>query len=95
MTNKTAKENRQSVPRKIPVNDLVGLTPFQKYKKNEPELILQGSRVIALFNADDAFYSLSEQFNNNVPVNVVDFVQCQREIRAMMLTLRGQALSRQ
>lgn len=77
--------------KKIPVLDMTGLTPFQKLHDNEPELILQGTRVVALFTADDTFYELSERYNRNEPVSVLDFVHCQREIRSRLLSLKGKA----
>jgi hypothetical protein len=75
-------------PQKIPILDLAGLTPFQRLHGNLCELTLQGTRVVALFDADKKFYELSERFNRNEPVPVLDILHAQREIRAMMMTLK-------
>jgi hypothetical protein len=79
-----ANENR-----KVPVLDIHGLSSFQSLHENAPELILQGTRVICLFTADDKFFELSERFNRNEPVNVLDFLKAQRELTARMLELKG------
>lgn len=73
---------------KIPILDLSGLTPFQRVYGNTFELILQGTRVTALFDADKRFYELSERFNRNEPIPVLDLLHAQREIRAMMMALK-------
>lgn len=75
-------------PQKIPILDLQGLTAFQRLNENPGELILQGARVIALFDADKKFYELAERFNRNELVPVLDLLHAQREIRAMMMTLK-------
>ncbi len=73
---------------RIPLLDL-NISAFQHLHGNTPELELQGTRVIFLFNPDDTFYKLSALYNQNTPVNCLDFVQAQREIRAMMLAKKG------
>ena len=81
--------------RKIPVLDIPGLGSFQLYYGNEPEMQMQGTRVTLLFNADKTFYELSEQYNSNAPVNVLDFVNAQRQLKAKMLSLKGNILNRE
>jgi hypothetical protein len=74
---------------KIPSLDL-NFWAYHHMKNNSPELVNQGGRVIGLFNPDDAFYKFSEEYNNNCTVNVLDFVNAQRQLRAMMMSLKGQ-----
>lgn len=80
----------QTVKRKVPVLDIPGLSSFQRLHGNAPEMLLQGTRVICLFEPNDLFYELSERFNRNEGVNVLDFLKAQRELRAQMFALRGQ-----
>lgn len=82
-------KEKASPVRKIPVLDIPGLTSFQEYNENPAELIMQGTRVIALFTADDTFYELSERFNQNELVNVLDFCNVQRQLKAKMFSLKG------
>lgn len=78
----------KEAPAKIPIFDL-NLSAFQHLHGNTPELELQGTRVIFLFDANDTFYKLSALYNSNEPVNVLDFVNCQRQLRAMMFAKKG------
>lgn len=80
---------KKTTSAKIPIFDL-NLSAFQHLHGNTPQLELQGTRVIFLFNPDDTFYKLSGLYNSNTPVNVIDFVSAQRQLRAMMLSMRGQ-----
>jgi len=73
---------------KIPIFDL-NLSAFQHLHGNTPQLELQGTRVTFLFNPDDTFYRISGLYNANTPVNAVDFVNAQRQLRAMMLAKKG------
>jgi hypothetical protein len=61
---------------------------FQAMYGNDPNLELQGGRVVFVFQADDDFYRLSSLYNDNSPVNVLDFVNALRKLRAKMLTLK-------
>jgi hypothetical protein len=81
-------KDKKAPPQKIPVLDLLGLTSFQRLHENPGELIVQGTRVVALFDADKKFYEVAERFNQNEPVPVLDFLHAQREIKAMMMTLK-------
>lgn len=75
--------------RKIPILDL-NLSAFQKLFGNDPELVNQGGRVVFMFATDDKFYRLSELYNSNVEVNVLDYVRSQRELKSKMLSMKGQ-----
>jgi len=44
--------------------------------------------VVGLFNADNAFYEISERYNNNEKIPVMDFVREQRRMRARMMALK-------
>ncbi len=81
---------KRSIPPKVPVYDL-NFAAYQFLHGNIPELDSQGSRIIFLFNADESFYRLSEQYNRNEPVNVMDFVNTTRQLRAMMFAMKGGA----
>jgi len=77
------------IANKIPVLDINGLGSFQHLHGNEPEMQMQGTRVTLLFNADQKFYELSEKYNRNAPVNVLDFVNSQRQLKARMLSMKS------
>jgi hypothetical protein len=75
--------------RKIPILDL-NLSAFQHLHGNTPELVSQGGRVVFMFDSDDNFYKLSELYNNNISVAVLDMVNAQRELKSKMLSMKGQ-----
>jgi hypothetical protein len=79
----------KKAPDRIPVLDL-NLSAFQRLHGNSPQLVLQAGRVIFMFDADATFYRLSELYNSNIAVNCLDLVNAQRELRAMMMSLKGQ-----
>lgn len=79
---------------KIPVLDL-NLSAFQHLHSNTPELNLQGTRIIFLFNPDDIFYNLSTRYNSNENTPILDYVNAQRQLRAMMLSLKGRGMEGQ
>lgn len=79
---------KRPTSRKVPILDIPGLSSFQYMHGNEPEMIMQGTRVICLFNPDEIFYRLAEKFNSNEPVNVLDFLNAQRQLRARMLSMK-------
>lgn len=64
---------------------------FQAMNGNEPDLELQGGRVVFVFQANEDFYRLSSLYNDNSPVNVLDFVNALRKLRAKMLSLKDNA----
>jgi hypothetical protein len=61
---------------------------FQDMNGNEPGLELQGGRVVFVWEATEDFYRLSSLYNDNSPVNVLDFVNALRRLRAKMLSLK-------
>lgn len=79
---------KKSTPPKMPVYDL-NYSAYQLLHGNVPELIMQGTRVVFMFNVDDTFHKLSERYNQNEPVKVLDFVNATRQLRAMMLSMRN------
>lgn len=72
----------------IPIYDL-NFSAFQHLHGNSPKLELQDTRVVFLFNTNDVFYQLSERYNRNESVPVLDFVSATRQLRSMMMALRG------
>jgi hypothetical protein len=77
---------------KIPLLDLTGLTAFQRLHGNSYEMVMQGNRGVAMFEANDKFYEVSELFNRNEFIRVIDFLQAQREVKAELMALkRGHA----
>lgn len=82
---------KKDSPKKIPILDIPGLGTFQKLNGNDPEMAINGTRVTLMFNASDLFYELSERFNSNELVPVLDFLHIQRQLKARMLSLKSQA----
>jgi len=72
---------------KIPILDL-NLSAFHHLHGNPPQLELQGTRVVFYFEPNDLFYQLTGLYNKNELVPCLDFVKAQRQLRAMMLSLR-------
>lgn len=75
-------------PTKVPILDLTGFTSFQRLYGNIYELVMQGSRGVAMFDADERFYEIAEKFNRNEDVPVIDFLQAQREVKAELMALK-------
>jgi hypothetical protein len=73
---------------KIPILDIPGLGAFQFLHGNEPEMVMHGTRVTLLFNADETFYRLSGLFNSNETVNILDFLNAQRQLKARMFSMK-------
>jgi len=73
---------------KIPILDL-HLAAFMKLHGNSPELEVQGDRVIFLFNANEVFYRLSAKYNSNQDVAILDYVNALRQLKSMMLSMKG------
>jgi hypothetical protein len=87
------KKEEPTELRKIPILDIPGLGTYQYLKGNQPEMHMQGTRVTLLFDANSLFYELSEEYNSNAPVNVLDFVNAQRQLKAKMLSMKGNILN--
>jgi len=83
-----ANELTKDISHKIPILDL-SFSAYHYLKGNIPELDKRGGRVIFLFNANETFYKLSDDYNGNVPVNCLDFVNAMRELKAKMLAMKG------
>ena len=79
----------KTVSNKIPIFDL-NASAYQFMNGNMPELSAQGTRITFLFKPDETFFRLSEQYNSNITVNVLDFVNAQRQLKAMMLGMKSQ-----
>ncbi len=75
--------------RRIPVLDL-NQSAFHMLQHDNPQEELQpGGRVAFMHDAGALFYELSARYNQNEPVPVQDFVNCQRQLRARMMTLKN------
>jgi hypothetical protein len=76
-------------PPKVPILDIPGHCSFQYLYGNDPEFSMNGTRVTAFFIADEKFYELAARFNNNEPVNVLDFLNAQRQLKARMFSMKA------
>jgi len=85
----TPAKARDLLSHRIPILDMSGLGPFQFLNGNEPEMAMNGTRVTLLFKSDERFYELSARYNNNEPVNVLDFVNAQRQLKARMFSMKA------
>ncbi len=86
MKNKSYWHN--DTPKAIPILDLTGLTSYHRLNKNSYDLVMQGTRGVAMFEPNKRFYEIMERFNRNEPVNVIDFLQAQREVKAELMSLK-------
>ena len=78
-----------STRRKIPVLDL-NQSAFHMLHGDDPEEVMQpGGRVAFMHEAGELFYELSSRYNANEPVPVQDYVNCQRQLRARMMSLKN------
>ena len=84
---------KKTIPTKlfpqIPVLDIPGHGAFQCLHGNDPDMALNGTRVTLLFNADQTFYELAARYNSNEAVNVLDFVNAQRQLKARMFSMKA------
>lgn len=62
---------------------------FLNYHGKEPELTLQGTRVIFNYEATPEVYQLINLYHQNPEVRVLDFVHVLRKLRAMMLAMKN------
>ena len=74
---------------KIPILDIHQST-WLRLHGQEPELTLQGTRVVFHHKATPEVYRLLNQYHENPEVKVLDFVHTLRRLRAEMLAMRGQ-----
>ncbi len=87
---KKSKGTPKPQPPAIPILDL-HLSAFQHLHGNTPTLELQGGRVVFFFPTNDVFYALAARFNQNEPTPVLDLVNAQRQLRAMMFSKKAEA----
>ncbi|MDA8103911.1 MAG: hypothetical protein M0Z71_00880 [Nitrospiraceae bacterium] len=78
-------------PRKIPVLDILGFGTFLSYNGKDDEMVMTGTRASLLYEADAKFYELAERYNKNERVNVLDFLNCQRQMKARMVGMKRTA----
>jgi hypothetical protein len=84
----------ETPPRRVPILDL-NESAFHKLHGDDPELAMQpGGRVTFLHEATQRFYDLTQRYNQNEPVPVQDFVSCQRQLRARMMSLKNENVKR-
>jgi hypothetical protein len=63
-------------------------TAFLSMHGLEPELSMQGGRVVFNFPANSEFYRLSSLYNDNSIVGCLDFVQAIKKMRGKMLSMK-------
>jgi hypothetical protein len=81
-------KRQQESKEEVPILDL-NLSAFQHLHGNTPQLSIQGSRVVFLFNPDESFFQLTSRYNANELTPILDFVNAQRQLRAMMMSLKA------
>jgi hypothetical protein len=57
----------------------------------EPELVLQGGRVNFSFPADDDYFRLSDAYNLNLEIPILDYVKALRMLRSKMMSAKDNA----
>jgi hypothetical protein len=75
--------------RKIPVLDLNQSAFHMLHGDNPQEEMQPGGRVAFMHEAGETFYELSGRYNANEAVPVQDYVNCQRQLRARMMSLKN------
>jgi len=79
----------KNIHQKIPLLDL-NQSAFHMLHGDEPEEEIQpGGRVAFMHEAGERFYDLAARYNQNEPVPVQDYVNCQRQLKARMMTLKN------
>jgi len=76
-------------PRKLPIWD-INVAAYLKLHKISVDLHKTGSRVVFEIPATDDAYRLMELYQENPPVNVLDFVSVLRELRGQMMSQRDE-----
>lgn len=76
---------------KLPTSDL-HLATYLSLNGIEPELSFQGGRVVFLFTPDEKFHRLTDAFNSNTPVPVLDFCTALRRLKAKMLSEKDRGM---
>jgi len=73
---------------KMPLMDIY-LASYLVLNRINPELVLEGTRVVFEFPATKEVYRISRGFNNNPSVPVLDYVREVRQLRARMIAMKG------
>ncbi len=76
---------------KIPTSDL-HLAAYLSLHGVEPELSLQAGRIVFLFDPTADFHRLTDDFNGNTAVRVIDFCQTLRRLKGKMLAEKDRSL---
>jgi hypothetical protein len=74
-------------PHRITILDL-NTAAFCSLHGLDPELSMQGGRVVFSFPASEDFYKLSTLYNSNVEVPCLDLIQAIKKTRGKMLSLK-------
>jgi len=74
---------------RIPLFDLY-LTAYLQLNDVQPELTLQGGKVLFEFPVGESTYRLLKKYNENPSVPVLDFVNIVRSLRARMITIKNE-----
>ena len=78
--------------KQLPISDL-HLATYLNLHGIEPELSLQGGRVVFLFTPDENFFRLTDAFNANTKVRVLDFCTALRRLKAKMLSEKDRGVN--
>ncbi len=77
-----------NVNSKISILD-IHQSAFLKLHGKDPELILQGTRIVFSYEVSPEIYRLLNLYNENPEVSVLDFVHALRRLRSEMLTMKS------
>jgi P pilus assembly chaperone PapD len=75
--------------KKMPILDLY-LSAFLSLHGLQPELTIQGTRIIFEFPSSKEVFQLSREFNTNPAVSVLDYVRAIRQLKAKMFSMKGE-----
>ena len=75
----------------IPLLD-INLSAFLYMKGLIPKIQVDGTRASFLFEATEEFYKACSEYNQNLSVPCLDFVNALRQLRAAMYHRRGGAV---
>lgn len=73
---------------KIPVFD-IHQASFLEHNGINPELTLQGTRVIFEFDPSETVCKLLRDYQNNPSIPILDYVNVLRRLRSRMLSMKG------
>ncbi len=72
---------------KLPILDIY-LASFLSLQGIHVHLLKQGSRIIFELPTSDEVYRLTNEYNRNCPIPVLDFISAVRRLRAQMLSMK-------